>query len=159
MRLRSDVTVQQQILDYVCANLIWRVRRQSGLRITVLWIATQIRDPFAKAGEGTHFCEGGSWGLSMPLERGRMIGYDPSRMTFEFMMMDKAKVVDCEISSSAIDQLAGTKGTMPADREAQFLRLRDAIERIASDLFDEGMPTRGGMIRIFHHNVRQRELR
>jgi hypothetical protein len=57
-----------------------------------------------------------------------------------------------------MDQLAGAKGTMPADREAQFLRLRDAIERIASDLFAERKPTPGGMIRIFFHHVRQREL-
>jgi hypothetical protein len=36
--------------------------------------------------------------------------------------------------------------------------LRDGIERIASDLFDE-MPLLGGKIRIFYHYVRQRELR
>lgn len=57
----------------------------------------------------------------MPLTRGRTIGYNVSRMTFEFTMMDdKAKVVDCEISSVAIDQLACTKGMLPAEREAQF---------------------------------------
>jgi hypothetical protein len=94
----------------------------------------------------------------MPLERGRIIGYDVSRMAFEFTMIDKARIVGvaCEISSAAMDQLAGTKGTMPTDREAQFLQLQDAIERIASDLFDAGKP--GGMIRIFFHHVRQREL-
>jgi hypothetical protein len=95
----------------------------------------------------------------MPLTRGRTAGYNASRMTFEFTMMDdKAKVVDCEISSGAMDQLAGTRGTLPAEREAQFLRLRDGIERIASDVFDE-MPTSGGKVRIFYHHVRQRELR
>ena len=90
----------------------------------------------------------------MPLERGRIIGYDASRMTFEFTMMDNTKIVDCEISSSAMDQLAGTKGTMPDEREAQFMHLRDAIERTASELFDEAMPTQGGTIRIFYHHVR-----
>ena len=94
----------------------------------------------------------------MPLEWGRIIGYDASRMTFEFTMMDKAKIIGCEISSPAMDQLAGTKGTMPAEREAQFLHLRDEIVRIASDLFGAGMPAPGGMIRIFYHHVRQREL-
>jgi Protein of unknown function (DUF1488) len=95
----------------------------------------------------------------MPLERGRTIGYDASRMSFEFTMMDdKAKVVGCEISSAAMYELAGVRGTMPASRKAQFLHLRDRIERIASDLFKE-MSTSGGKVRIFYHHLRQRELR
>jgi hypothetical protein len=90
----------------------------------------------------------------MPLTRGRIVGYDASRMTFEFTMMDdKARLVTCEISSAAMDQLAGTRGTLPAEREAQFLHLRDGIERIASDVFDE-MPTSGGKVRVFYHHVR-----
>jgi len=91
----------------------------------------------------------------MPLTRGYVIGYDADRMTFEFTMMDdKAKIVDCEISSTTIDHLAGTRGMLPAEREAQFLHLRDRIERIASELFD-GMPMPpGGKIRIFYHHIR-----
>ena len=90
----------------------------------------------------------------MPLTRGYVIGYDADRMTFEFTMMDdKAHVVDCEISSGAMDQLAGTRGTLPAERETQFLHLRDGIERIASNVFDE-MPTSSGKVRIFYHHVR-----
>jgi hypothetical protein len=93
----------------------------------------------------------------MALTRGRKIGYDVSRMIFEFTMMDdRAKVVGCEISSAAMDELAGVRGTMPADREAQFLHLRDRIERIASDLFDE-MPTSGGKVRVFYHHAWRRE--
>lgn len=95
----------------------------------------------------------------MPLTRGRIVGYDASRMTFEFKMMDdKVHVVDCEISSGAMDQLARTRGTLPVERETQFLHLRDRIERIASDVFDE-MPTSGGKVRIFRHHARRRELR
>jgi Protein of unknown function (DUF1488) len=96
----------------------------------------------------------------MPLGRGRTIGYNVSRMTFDFTMMDdKARLVTCEISSVAMDQLAGTRGALPAEREAQFLHLRDRIERIASELFD-GMPMPpGGKTRIFYHHVRHRELR
>jgi hypothetical protein len=87
----------------------------------------------------------------MPLEWGRIIGYDAGRMTFEFTMIDRAlvAVIECEISAAAMDQLAGTKGTLPVEREPQFMRLRNAIERIASDLFDEGMPTPNRVIRIF----------
>jgi hypothetical protein len=48
----------------------------------------------------------------MPLERGRKIGYDVNKMTFEFTMIDdKAKVVGCEISNAAMDELAGVRGT------------------------------------------------
>jgi hypothetical protein len=81
-------------------------------------------------------------------------------MAFEFTMIDRASVViiECEISSAAMDQLAGTKGTMPDEREAQFLHLRDTIERIASDLFEEGISSPGGTIRIFYHHVRWREV-
>jgi hypothetical protein len=92
----------------------------------------------------------------MPLERGRIIGYNASRMAFEFTMIDKAlaAIIQCEISSPAMDQLAGTKGTMPDERETQFLHLRDAIENIASDLFNEGLSAPSGTIRIFYHHVR-----
>jgi hypothetical protein len=91
----------------------------------------------------------------MPLQRGRITGYDTVRMTFEFTMTDaKGNFVDCKISSSAMDQLATIKGTMPSEREAQFSRLRDGIERIASDLFDETKPNPVRLIRIFHHHSR-----
>jgi hypothetical protein len=66
-------------------------------------------------------------------------------MMFEFAMMDdKAKVVDCEIGSTAMDELAGIRGTAPAEKEAQFLHLLDRIERIASDLFDNADIRREG---------------
>jgi hypothetical protein len=53
-----------------------------------------------------------------------------------------------------MNHLAGTRGMLPAERKAQFLHLRDRIERIASELFD-GMPMLpGGKIRIFCHHVR-----
>jgi Protein of unknown function (DUF1488) len=46
----------------------------------------------------------------MPLIRGRILGYDANRMTFEFTMMHETRIVDCEISSTAMDDLAGEKG-------------------------------------------------
>jgi hypothetical protein len=74
------------------------------------------------------------------------------------MMLNKGETVECEISSVAMDDLGGKRGTLPAEREAQFMRLREVIERIASDLFDKGKPRQGGMIRIFFHHVRQRDI-
>jgi hypothetical protein len=94
----------------------------------------------------------------MPLERGQIIRYNVDRMTFEFTMIhkaeDQANIVNCKISSTAMDQLAGTKGTMPSEREAQFQSLRDGIERIASDLFDKAVPKPVRTIHIFHHHIR-----
>jgi hypothetical protein len=89
----------------------------------------------------------------MPLERDRTIGYDADRMTFEFTMMDKKKTIDCSISSVAMDEMAGSRGTRPAAREAQFLKFRELIERIASNLFDEQAAPRG-TVRIFYHHTR-----
>ena len=73
----------------------------------------------------------------MPLTRGEVVGYDLARMMFRFTMQTSdRRTVACEISSIAMDSIAGVKGTLPTKREAQFLRLRDRIERIASDKFE-----------------------
>ena len=74
----------------------------------------------------------------MPLTRGKVVGYDLARMMFQFTMLtpDTGSVA-CEISSIAMDTIAGVIGTLPTERETQFLRLRDRIERIASDKFDQ----------------------
>ena len=66
----------------------------------------------------------------MQLMRGSLVGYAAERMMFLFTMMRAAETVDCEISSSALDDLDGKKGTWPDEREAQFERLRDQIERV-----------------------------
>jgi hypothetical protein len=92
----------------------------------------------------------------MPLMRGRIAGYDADRMTFEFTMMHDARIIDCEISSVALDDLAGEKGVRPGEREAQFRRLRDAIERVASDAFDQNGIAAGETLRIFAKHVRKR---
>ena len=93
---------------------------------------------------------------TMPLMRGRILGYDANRMAFEFTMMHGARIVDCEISSTAMDDLAGEKGVRPDEREAQFRRLRDAIERVASDIFDQSSMSAVEIIRIFSKHVRNR---
>jgi Protein of unknown function (DUF1488) len=77
-------------------------------------------------------------------------------MMFLFTMMHAARIVDCEISSSALDDLDGEKGTRPDEREAQFKRLRDPIERIVSDTFEQNGRPEGETIRIFSKHVRSR---
>jgi hypothetical protein len=92
----------------------------------------------------------------MPLTRGRIVGYDVERMAFQFTMMHGAGIVDCEISSVAMDMLAGEKGVRPQERDAQFRRLRDAIERVTSDTFDQRGIMQGATIRIFSKHIRIR---
>jgi hypothetical protein len=89
----------------------------------------------------------------MPLMRGRILGYDVDRMAFKFMMLNKGETVECEISSVAMDDLGGKRGTLPAEREAQFMRLREVIERIASDNFDSETIVRGAVVRIFATHI------
>ena len=90
----------------------------------------------------------------MPLVWGRILGYDADRMAFEFTMLNKDQIVPCEISSAAMDELAGKRGTLPAEREAQFVRFRETIERIASDQFDSDSIVRGEVVRIFAKHIR-----
>ena len=90
----------------------------------------------------------------MPLTRGKIVGYDAERMAFQFTMLNKDETVECTISGAAMDELSGKKGTLPVEREAQFLLLRDAIERIASDNFDHDRIAPGGVVRIFAKHVR-----
>ena len=92
----------------------------------------------------------------MPLMRGRPVGYDAERMVFIFTMMHGATIIDCEISSAALDDLVGGKGARPNEREAQFLRLRDTIERVASDSFVSNGTHSGETIRIFSKHLKVR---
>jgi hypothetical protein len=66
----------------------------------------------------------------------------------------QGKIVDCKISSTAMDQLDRAKGTMPSERVAQFVKHRDEIERIASDLLDKDGRDPVGLICIFYHHIR-----
>jgi hypothetical protein len=83
----------------------------------------------------------------MPLTRGQPLGYDNERMVFKFRMLNGDETVECQISGAAMDDVAGGKGTLPADREAQFLRLRERIEHIASTIFEENTVLKGGVLR------------
>jgi Protein of unknown function (DUF1488) len=89
----------------------------------------------------------------MPLTRGKIVGYDGERLAFTFQMMDGDEAVECRISDAAMDQLIGTKGTESLARQALFVAHRDAIEKIASDLYDASPPVKGWVIRIFTKHV------
>ena len=70
-------------------------------------------------------------------------------------MLNEADTVECQISDAAMDDLAGTRGTESMARQAQFLALRDAIEGIASDMFDRVPVIKGRVIRIFTKDIQK----
>lgn len=80
----------------------------------------------------------------MTLARGSIGGYEYDRMVLKFSMLDGAREVPCAISASAMDDLERGARTAPAQREEQFVRLRDRIEQCAARKFQaqefEGKP-------------------
>jgi Protein of unknown function (DUF1488) len=91
----------------------------------------------------------------MPLIRGRITGYDSERLAFKFTMLNGDETVECQISDAAMDELAGVKGTESLARQAQFLAFRDAVEHIASDIFDTAPAVKGHVVRIFTKHIRK----
>lgn len=68
-------------------------------------------------------------------------------------MLNEAQTVECQISDAALDELAGVKGTESMARQAQFVALRDAVEGIASDIFEKGPHVKGQIVRIFTKHI------
>ncbi|WP_369720674.1 MULTISPECIES: DUF1488 family protein [unclassified Bradyrhizobium] len=91
----------------------------------------------------------------MPLTRDRIIGHDLERLAFRFTMLSDGDgdIVQCQISDAAMDELAGMQGTESSARQAQFVSLRETIERIASDLYDEAPRFKGYIVRIFMRHL------
>ena len=73
----------------------------------------------------------------MRLQRGEVQGYDFNRMVFEFTMLNQGKVIQCAISTAAMDDLDGRRDVKPDQRADQFIRLREVIEERASRKFFE----------------------
>ncbi|MCA6116675.1 DUF1488 family protein [Bradyrhizobium sp. WSM 1738] len=91
----------------------------------------------------------------MPLTRDRIIGHDNERLAFRFTMLNNTDTVECQISDAALDELGGVKGTESMARQAQFLSLRDAVEGIASEIFDKGPCVKGQVVRIFTKHIQK----
>jgi hypothetical protein len=73
----------------------------------------------------------------MLLQRGEIQGYDFNRMVLEFTMLNQSAVIQCAISTAAMDGLEGRRDVKPDQRIEQFIRLRDLIEERASRKFFE----------------------
>ena len=80
---------------------------------------------------------------------------------FTFTMLNGAETVKCEISSSAVDDLAGVVSGGPAGREVQFTTVRGEIERFTSAVFDDRPnDSQSEVVRIFAKALeRQRKAR
>jgi hypothetical protein len=76
----------------------------------------------------------------MTLTRGQFLTYDYDRMLVVFTMTDGETKVPCAISTDAMDVLDQSRGSKsPAEREAQFMKLRDQIEgRAAAKYLEAG---------------------
>jgi hypothetical protein len=73
----------------------------------------------------------------MPLTQSHFQEYDFDRMVVRFTMKNDQASVACAISTDAMDQLEGSSRTPPAQREQQFMRLRDRIEERAARKFSD----------------------
>ena len=73
----------------------------------------------------------------MALTQSHFQEYDFDRMIVRFTMKNDQASVACAISTDAMDQLEGSSRTPPAQREQQFLRLRDRIEARAARKFSD----------------------
>jgi hypothetical protein len=91
--------------------------------------------------------------ISMPLTRDKIVGHDRERLAFTFLMLNGSEPIECRISEAAMDALAGERGSQTTARQAQFMAHRDAIEQIASGLFDASPNVKGYVVRIFTKHV------
>jgi hypothetical protein len=73
----------------------------------------------------------------MPLRRGEVQGYDFNRMIVKFTMLNEDNVIQCAVSTAAMDDLEGTRDVRSHQRMDQFTRLREVIEEQASRKFFE----------------------
>ena len=73
----------------------------------------------------------------MPLRQGEVHGHDFNRMVVGFTMLNQDKVVQCAISTAAMDDLEGNRDVKAHQRVEQFMRLREVIEEQASRKFFE----------------------
>ena len=90
----------------------------------------------------------------MPLTRGEAVGYDADLMMFKFTMRHGEQILQCQISHSALGDVA-SRGSRAAARDlpAEFEAHRELIEAIASELFDQTSNTETRLIRIFSKHI------
>ena len=86
----------------------------------------------------------------MPLRRGKAIGYDADLM---FTMRNGQQIVQCQISTAALSDLADRRRGSKGDLLAEFKAHRVLIEAIASALFDQSSDEKTKVISIFSKHI------
>ena len=76
----------------------------------------------------------------MTLLRGDVQGYDVDRMIVQFTMINDGRVIQCAVSSAAMDAIDGGGEVKSDQRVDQFVRLRDVFEERATCRFLEAAP-------------------
>jgi uncharacterized protein DUF1488 len=76
----------------------------------------------------------------VPLMRGDLLGYDVDRMVVQFTMLHQGRVIQCAVSSAAMDAIENGGNVKSDQRVDQFMRLRDAIEARVEQRFFENAP-------------------
>ena len=91
----------------------------------------------------------------MPLTGGKAVGYDADSMTFKFTMRNGQQIVQCQVSISALSDLADRRRGSRGDLQAEFKANRELIEAIASALFDQLPNVETGVVSIFSKHIRR----
>jgi Protein of unknown function (DUF1488) len=89
----------------------------------------------------------------MPLTRGEAVGYDADLMVFKFTMRNGEQIVQCQISSAALSDLADRRRGSTGDLRAEFKANRKLIEAIASFLFDQSSDEKTRAVSIFSKHI------
>jgi len=89
----------------------------------------------------------------MPLRRGKAIGYDADLMAFKFTMRNGQQIVQCQISTAALSDLADRRRGSKGDLLAEFKARRVLIEAIASALFDQSSNEKTRVVSIFSKHI------
>ena len=92
----------------------------------------------------------------MPLTQGKAVGYDAHLMTFKFTMKNGEQIVQCQISSAALGNLAGCSRGTTRDLMTEFMAHRELIEAIASKQFDQTSNKETKLVCIFAKHIRTR---
>jgi hypothetical protein len=72
--------------------------------------------------------------------RGDLLGYDVDRMVVQFTMLHQGRIIQCAVSSAAMDAIEGERDVKSNQRADQFARLRDVIEARVEQRFFENTP-------------------
>jgi hypothetical protein len=91
----------------------------------------------------------------MPLTQGKIVGYDADLMAFKFTMRNGQQIVPCQISISALSNLADRRRGSTGDLLAEFKANRELIENLASILFDRSSNEETGVVSIFSKHIRR----